>query len=140
MVTAARVCRQQWGKCEGPGGGGSEKVCGGGQQGGGGVGGQEVVKPGVCCGGWCGAVGGLCPEVVARRSSRGAAGGAGVEPVKEQVKLVCTLFVPLSCSFTSPLEAGDLSHPPPYIPGVIALQFGFQFPPVVFLTLPDAEF
>ena len=34
MVTAAGVCRQQWGKCKSPGGGGFKKACGGGQQGG----------------------------------------------------------------------------------------------------------
>ena len=90
--------------------------------------------------GWCGAVVGLCTEVVAWRSSKGAAGGAGVEPVEKQVKLVRMLFILLSCPSVFPLEAGDLSHPPPYIPGVIVFQFGFQFSPVVVLTLPDALF
>ena len=46
-----------------------------------------------------------------------------------------------SCSFLSavpPLfqEAGDLSHPTPYVPAVVVLQFVLQFPPVVVLTLP----
>ena len=44
MVTAARVCRQQWGKCKSPGGGWCEKLCGGGQQGGGGWGRRRWLK------------------------------------------------------------------------------------------------
>ena len=47
---------------------------------------------------------GFCPGVVAQRSSSGAWGGR-VKPVKKKFGLVCSLFIYLSCSCTSPLEA-----------------------------------
>ena len=65
-------------------------------------------------------------------------GGVGVEPTEKLVQLVGTSFIPFSCNPTSPLEAGDFSHPTPYDPDVVVLQFVLQFSPVVVLALPDA--
>ena len=50
------------------------------------------------------------------------------------------LFISLSCSCSVSLEAGYISLLTPYVPGVVVLQFVFQFSPVVVLTLPDAKF
>ena len=98
-----------------------------------------MVQRGVCCRRWWG--------VVARRSSRdsrrgsgGSDGGVGGLELN-LLKTVFSSFARRSFPAApppSPLEAGDLLHPTPDVPGVVVLQFVLQFSSEVVLALPDA--
>ncbi len=59
--------------------------------------------------------------------SRGAARGGGAKPVEKLVQLICLLYVPLGHTTAFPLEAGYLSHPTLYIPGLISQHLLLQF-------------